>query len=282
MTTSAGADDLDDGLEYNVSLSEDEGTALNTEEIKLSLGSADDNDEADEPSSGSKRKHKSSALKEKKRLKMETDMQAKKNLSKEVSPEIIADFVNSKISQKNPDLSSLELSELYFTKTDFRSTADFTDERTLNNLGDFILRRFKNMLPAGSKKSKKSQKSEEPKDQDERKFIAVLSMSALRACDVHRATRDLSGSSLKLINKNKLDVDLKLVKTTRSRVLCCTPGRLAKVLAAEESPLKKSEVKIVILDNSYLDKKLQNVWDIKETTEVLKELTLGGSKVYLY
>lgn len=281
MTTSAGGDDLDDGLEYNVSLSEDEGTALNTEEIKLSLGSAEDNDEADEPSSGSKRKHKSSALKEKKRLKMETDMQAKKNLSKEVSPEIIADFVNSKISQK-PDLSSLELSELYFTKTDFRSTADFTDERTLNNLGDFILRRFKNMLPAGSKKSKKSQKSEEPKDQDERKFIAVLSMSALRACDVHRATRDLSGSSLKLINKNKLDVDLKLVKTTRSRVLCCTPGRLAKVLAAEESPLKKSEVKIVILDNSYLDKKLQNVWDIKETTEVLKELTLGGSKVYLY
>lgn len=278
-----GGDDLDDGLDYAVSLSEDEGTSLNENEPLVAESS--DEEDTQEPSVGSKRS-KSTALKEKKRLKMETDMNSKKNLSLETSPEVIADFVNAKIAQRNPDLSGLELSEMYLSKADFRSTAEFTEARTLTNLEGFFLLRFKNMLPAGSTKAKKkksSQKaSEEVSKDEERKFIAVLSMSALRACDVHRATRDLSGSSLKLINKNKLHVDLKLVKTTRSRVLCCTPGRLAKVLESEEAPLQKSEIKIVIVDNSYLDQKLQNIWDIKETVQVLKDLTSTGSKIYLY
>lgn len=281
MTTSIGGDDLDDGLDYSVSLSEDDGVSLTTDNVKVSAKDEEDNDEIEEEEVlGKKRKRTSSSLKEKKRTKMESDMQAKKKLSQEVSPEVIADFVNSKISQKNTNLSSLELAELYLTKTDFRSTSDFKLDRTLVNFSDFILLRFKNMLPAGSK-SKKGSKSE-TSDEKERKFIAVLSMSAIRACDVHRATRDLSGSSLKLINKNKLHVDLKLMKTTRSRVLCCTPGRLSKVLNSEDSPLQPSEVKILILDNSYLDSKLQNIWDIKETIEVLKELTNAGSKIYLY
>ena len=66
---------------------------------------------------------------------------------------------------------------------------------------------------------------------------------------------------------------MKLVESTRSRVLCCTPGRLSKVLNSEESGLSKDEIKIVIIDNSYLDTKKQNIWDIKETFEALKELT---------
>lgn len=154
------------------------------------------------------------------------------------------------------------------------------------------------MLPAhDNKKSKKSNKknNKNKKDQgiestgqegqatEERKFIAIVSMSAIRACDIHRATRDISGSSLKLINKNKVDVDLKLVKSTRSRILCCTPGRLLKVLNSEDLELNKNEIKIIIVDNSYLDQKQQNIWDIKETTETLNKLTKeGGSKIYLY
>lgn len=228
---------------------------------------------------------------------MEMDIAQKKNLSKESSTDVIADFINNKISQKNPNLSTLELSELYFNKTNFRSTSEFDEEkRSLDNLTKFILGRFKNMLPSHDKKNKKNKNKKNKKEDkshdssnndkdeaEERKFIAIVSMSALRACDIHRATREISGSSLKLINKNKLDVDLKLVKTTRSRILCCTPGRLLKVLNSEDLELNKDEIKIIIVDNSYLDQKQQNIWDIKETPEALSILTKeGGSKIYLY
>ncbi|CAR66418.1 DEHA2F26268p [Debaryomyces hansenii CBS767] len=299
-SVSTVGDDLDDGLEYNVEFS-------SGEEINPDSELEDDNNASDEESkkakteseanNGKKRKAKTSKLQEKKKVKMEMDIAQKKNLSKESSTDVIADFINNKISQKNPNLSTLELSELYFNKTNFRSTSEFDEEkRSLDNLTKFILGRFKNMLPSHDKKNKKNKNKKNKKEDkshdssnndkdeaEERKFIAIVSMSALRACDIHRATREISGSSLKLINKNKLDVDLKLVKTTRSRILCCTPGRLLKVLNSEDSELNKDEIKIIIVDNSYLDQKQQNIWDIKETPEALSILTKeGGSKIYLY
>lgn len=286
---SAGADDLDDGLDYEVDLS-----ASDNEDVQL-IQDDEETKSKDEPKhqtenneGGKKRKAKSSKLQEKKRIKMEMDMSQKKNLSTEAAPEVIADYINNKIRQKNTELSALELSELYLNKSDFRSTSEINDKpRNLDNLSAFIDSKFKNMLPNTSKKSKKASKNKKQKDdesesKDERKFISILSMSAIRACDIHRALRDIPGASLKLINKNKLHVDLNLVKSTRSRVLCCTPGRLLKVLDSEELQLKGEEIKIVILDNSYLDQKQQNVMDIKETFECLKALADKGSKIYLY
>ncbi|ABN67353.1 Predicted DEAD-box-containing helicase [Scheffersomyces stipitis CBS 6054] len=292
-------DDLGDGLDYDVEFSEPESGARNEisgdeyvnvneddfqEDIKTAKAKTETNE-------GKKRKAKSTKLQEKKRLKMEMDTDQKKNLSKESSTETIVDYINTKIRQKNSDLSALELGELYFNKSDIRSTSDFNVEtRNLDNLSKFIVARFKNMLPStGSKKEKKNKKSSSQKKSkeytdpnEERKFIAIISMSAIRACDIHRATKELAGSSLKVINKNKIEVDLKLLKTTTSRVLCCTPGRLIKVLDNEDQVLKKEEIKIVVVDNSYLDSKQQNIWDIKETTDALKSLTKNGSKVYLY
>ncbi|RCK56219.1 Protein CMS1 [Candida viswanathii] len=162
------ADDLDDGLEYDVQFSD-----------------------------------------------AETPLQ--EELSLEENTEVISEYINGKIRRRNPNLSALELTGLYFNKNEIRSTSDFKDTRNLDNLAKFVTARFKNM------------------------------------------------SSIKLINKNKLHVDLKLVKSTRSRVLCCTPGRLVKVLNSEDSELSKDEIKIVIVDNSYLDTKKQNIWDIQET-----------------
>ena len=221
---------------------------------------------------------------------MEMDMQKKKQLSQETLPEAIADWVNRRIRQKNPDLSALELSDMYLDKSVFRATGDFKKDRSLENLVDFLKDKFNNMFPTDKVKNKKKKGSKNdrvnpetvPETTEERKFICILSMSALRACDVHRSTRDLKGSSLKLINKNKLDVDLKIIGTTKSRVLCTSPGRLEKVLDAPGSGLKRSELKIVILDNTYLDQKMQNIWDITETLLVLKGLTDAGLKVYLY
>lgn len=298
---SAEADDLDDGLEYDVQYSEDEGELVASPQPTIKpINNEEPTTKSNDEANPRKRKKESSNLKEKKKMKMELDTQQKKNISLEENPEVIAEFINSKISRKHTNLSALELSDLYFTKNDIRSTSEFTKPRTLDNLLDYINQRFKNMLPGKqqqqqlaklkNKKNKKKgedakQESNDGKDkqvEDVRKFIAIVSMSAIRACDVHRATKDLNGSSLKLINKNKIDVDLKLVKSTRSRVLCCTPGRLQKVLNSPDSQLQKEEVKIILVDNSYLDQKKQNIWDIKETFEVLKDLTKLGLKVYLY
>lgn len=282
------ADDLDDGLAYDANLSD-------VEVVPVSDTEAPQVQESDEEAvENLKKRKKTGNFQEKKKMKMQMDVERKRTISQESSVDVITDYINDLVRKKNADLSALELAELYFHKTDFRSTAELEGERSLDNLSKFISSRFLNMLPSStpgkknkSKKNKKNKKKEEPVEtngdaEKERKFIAILSMSAIRACDVHRALRDIPGSSLKLINKNKIDVDLKLVKSTWSRVLCCTPGRLQKVLNSEDDSLKKDEIKIVILDNSYLDKKMQNIWNIAETTSALKELTAQGAKVYLY
>lgn len=271
-----GADDLNDGLVYDFEDSE-------AEIAELEPLSEEDEIEQEMPSS--KKRKVTSNLKNKKRIKMEMEVDQKKKLAKEESVEAITDYFNTQIRQKNSDLSALELAELYFNKTDFRSTSNFEDDRTLDNFPNLITSKFKSMLGSSDKKKNKKKKHQEKpqeKPEEERKFIAVVSMSAIRACDVHRALSVLPGSSLKLINKNKIDVDRKLVKTTRSRILCCTPGRLLKVLSNEDLVLKPEEVKIVILDSSYLNQKCQNITDIEETVPTLKELTKSGSKIYLY
>lgn len=304
---STAADDLDDGLVYDME-SYEGGDAAETSGFENGLESGDEaGDETDNnpnieaPKSqqnGRKRQATSSKFQEKKKMKMQIDVDRKKGISTESSVDSIADYINEQLRRKNSDLSALELAELYFKKTDFRSTSEFTEPRTLEHLSKYIIGRFKNMLPTstpGKKNSNKDKKKDKKNKKDtlndtqslkqpegERKFIAILSMSALRACDVHRALNDIPGSSLKLINKNKIDVDLKLVKSTWSRVLCCTPGRLLKVLETEDLPLKKEEIKIVIVDNSYLDQKMQNVFNINETSSCLKELTSNGAKIYMF
>lgn len=285
-------DELDDGLEYEVDFSDSE---VADKPQTVPEEAADASDDETTPKENSKKRTKNPKLQEKKKMRMEIDVQRRKNLSTESSVELICDYVNDVIRKGNTELSALELSELYLKKTDFRSSSEFDKPRTLDNLSAFISGRFGNMLPGSTpgkkntknKKNKKSKAKEEQKpengeEKQERKFIAIMSMSAIRACDIHRALRDIPGSSLKLINKNKLHVDLKLVSTTWSRVLCCTPGRLAKVLAAEGLELLKDEIKIVLVDNSYLDQKLQNIWHIQETTQVLKDLADAGAKIYLY
>ncbi|PVH17179.1 uncharacterized protein CXQ87_000060 [Candidozyma duobushaemuli] len=214
-------DELDDGLEYEVDFSDTETVP----QVETAEVAEDGSEDETSPKENSKKRTKNPKLQEKKKLKMDMDIEKKKKLSTESSPEVICDYVNDVIRKRNTELSALELSELYLKKADFRSSSEFDEPRTLDNLSKFIDNRFGNMLPSttpGKKntKNKKNKKSKGAKDTEEgdtnqeRKFIAIMSMSAIRACDVHRALRDIPGSSLKLINKNKLHVDLKLVSTT--------------------------------------------------------------------
>ncbi|CUM63923.1 uncharacterized protein PRCAT00001511001 [Priceomyces carsonii] len=293
-STAVGGDDLDDGLEYEIQYSDGETEqpkVFSEDEDKITPLENDQKVEVLENEGKRKRnKQKPSSLQNKKKQKMEIDVEKKRTLSKESSTDLIADEINSKIRRREPDLSALELSERYFSKSDFRSTSDFIEEpRNLDNLAKFINLRFKNMLVPDKKKKKKSNEKRPDSekvviesDLNERRFITILSMSAIRVCDTYRVTRELTGSSIKLINKNKLSSDLSILKDTKARILCSTPGRLSKVLNSENLTLKGNEIKIIIVDSTYLDKKCQNVWDLKETADVLKNLTKGGSKIYLY
>jgi protein CMS1 len=98
---------------------------------------------------------------------------------------------------------------------------------------------------------------------------------------------------VKLIQKNPIGQDLKMLKTTWSRILNATPGRVDKLLEIskldhEKNPdagfsLKEEEIDTVILDN-YVDPKLRSVLECAETFELLKKLKSVNEdlKVYLY
>ena len=106
-------------------------------------------------------------------------------------------------------------------------------------------------------------------------------MSAIRACDVHRATRSMEAGSMKLISKNRLKDDIKNLKSSRCRILAGTPGRIKRILEVEKSPLKGTEIKAVICD-CYLDSKLQNLWDTPDTIRTLRKIIDGNKDVRIY
>ncbi|GME83344.1 unnamed protein product [Ambrosiozyma monospora] len=109
-------------------------------------------------------------------------------------------------------------------------------------------------------------------------------MSAIRACDVYRATKDIPGGSLKVINKNKLKDDLKTLRLTKCRILAATCGRVTKVLESEESHLKSSEIEAIVCDSSYLDPKKRHLWDSADVIPLIKKIVDENDKarVYLY
>lgn len=274
---------LDDGLEYNFENSDvEEGFSLQDEESTALDGATEgdkqendlEGDEEETVSGGKKRKRKNDKFHEKKRVKMEYDIEFKKNLSKE-SREIISENLIKKIKFLNPDLSPLELSELYLDKYMIEETTSFTKDRNLKNLEEFLMDKnfkFKDII---NKKRFKNDKKE---------FVVILSMSAIRSCDIHRASREVKDSSIKIINKNKLSNDFKILKLTKSKIIAATPGRIIRVLNEKDSNLEYNQINNIILDSSYLDTKNQNIFDLKETIKLLKDISNNNSnlKIFLY
>lgn len=268
-----GADDIDDGLDIAFEPSEDEGFVLEDDIKAAADGQGDDEQDGHTPAKRSaeiqkggvaKKSKGKDKLKAKKKQRMEYDMEQKRKLAGE-SADIIAEKLATKVRAQNPDLSALELADLYLSKGLFNSTSEWTEPRNLTNLPEFLGKYF----PKGSV--------------PEKKFVLILSPSAIRVCDVHRATRQMKGRSIKLIKKNKLADDLKAIRQSKSTVLAATPGRLNKVLSAEKSTLKPDQIFAIVCD-CYLDSKLQNLWDTADAIKTIRELTDANSdlKVYLY
>ncbi|QPG76996.1 hypothetical protein FOA43_004390 [Brettanomyces nanus] len=284
-----GTDDLNDGLDYSFDASEDEGTSI----IKIDeargaskTGEGDDDKiETEEEGSGEsqvinekKRKSKEKdKLRLKKRQKLEYDAAQKKKLPTETA-DVIAERLATKVKSQNKDLSSLELGDIYVNKSFIEFTGDWDQPRNLINFPKFLKHYIKEsvLLKALSeqkqrKKNKKHKKKNNEEETDERSFAVILSMSAIRACDVHRATRTMNVGSTKLISKNKLKDDITSMRTSSARIIATTPGRFTRILDTEQSPLKASQIKAVICD-CYMDPKMQTLWDSKDTISLLRKM----------
>ncbi|KAF6013004.1 hypothetical protein HII12_001719 [Brettanomyces bruxellensis] len=289
-----GEDDLNDGLDYKFEASEDEGVSVPKEnEDQSDNEQKTEQKEEEKKFKSNKRKNTDKEkLKEKKKRKLEYDTAEKKNIATQTA-DIIAEKLAQKVKRQNKKLSALELSDLYISKSNIAYTGDWKEERTLKNLPSFlenfiendVLSKSPKRLRAEAKKAgKKDVKPEEKKGKPARHehcYALVISMSAIRACDVHRATRSMEAGSMKLISKNRLKDDIKNLKSSRCRILAGTPGRIKRILEVEKSPLKGTEIKAVICD-CYLDSKLQNLWDTPDTIRTLRKIIDGNKDVRIY
>lgn len=293
----SNGDDLDDGLLYEVDTDfnsalvqspqeeeqEQEQQALGQETL-AGKRQLEENTESDQKSTNdskplSKRQKKlaSSKLHQKKLEKMEYEKQQKKNVPT-MSSESIAEYLATFIRERNPDLSALELDELYFKKSDFISTERYEKERNLDNFQDFI-----------------NTFSKSPR-------ALVFSVSNIRVAD---AFRSLGGSkqAVKLFSKNKLKEDLERVNMLLGEIekeakgaknkknkkqqkaikyFVATPARMSKIIESTDLFFQGKDKLDIFLDASYLDPKTNSVLTSEDgmvLCKVLKEFLKKKSSV---
>ncbi|SCU85908.1 LADA_0D10726g1_1 [Lachancea dasiensis] len=280
-------DDLDDGLDYELQVSDSESlpesteltdNEVETESSKRTRTSSQlDHVEPDQIVSKRQKKLAKSKVHQKKLEKVEDDKNQKKALPKS-SPERIADYLATLIRQKFPDLSALELEEHYFKRTDFISTEAYEKERNLHNFQEFV------------NKFSKSPRA------------VILSPSNIRVADVFRSLGG-SQSAVKLFTKSKLKddvarVDLLLkspkpkgVKTKKAqkdkkgalvKYFISTPTRLEKIASSTDSFFEGKDKLDIFLDASYLDPKANTLFTSEDSGAlfaVLKEFLNKKSSV---
>ncbi|CCD23898.1 Cms1p NDAI_0C02380 [Naumovozyma dairenensis CBS 421] len=287
-------DDLDDGLLYDY----EDKIELQDEEIlnekKRSLKAADESnllssvrdrepssqdvdnnvtdDGDDKHISKRQKKLKNSKLHQKKKEQVAYQIQQLKSLPLG-SSELIIEYFATLIREKNPDLSALELNDLYFKKTDFISTAKFDSmDRNLVNFPTFL-----------------AQFSKSPK-------TVILSMSNLRVADVCRSVGG-SKMAIKLFAKNKLKDDIETVenifkdkknkKNQNLKYFVATPTRMLNILEATEVLFQGKDKLDIIIDASYLDMKKNSILSNENTAVLCKVLKLflekkSSVKILLY
>lgn len=292
------ADDLDDGLIYDIDGSVSAEVAIDSDdEYKDSYTSpqivtnkkrkAQLNEDDESTSKKSKTK-----LKAKKQIQSVSLRDTKKSLALS-TPSLIADHIASRVRSLNKNLSSLEVNDLLVPESRIFDTSDFVLERTDDNFASYIEFYLKEFLPVSSASKKKKtggdSNTKNPKDEKVKKYILVLTTSAIRACDVTRALKNVPGSAIKLIKKNKLVYDSHALANGTSRVAVATVGRLEKLIANNMFDLEK-QVAAIVVDSSWVDTKIQNTWDLQDTAGFVKRALVANSDtekrgavmVYLY
>ncbi|KAK9475836.1 U3-containing 90S pre-ribosomal complex subunit-domain containing protein [Lipomyces japonicus] len=284
-----GGDDLDDDLDYSFDgvASGDEADAVtvadlanidddsdddygNLENAKGNRNISPHHDDAKNTGKDDKRKRRKEKMAAKKRQRMETEMVVKKSIAITESS-IISDYFSKKARIWHPKLSSIELDDLYaLPQSRILEMSTFNQDRELNKFTDFLTHAsdIKNLESASEDKGA-------PK-------IIIISISALRVCDVKRAIPK-NIKSLKIIAKNNLASDCQTLQRLNPTVVLSTPTRIMSVL--DKGALSLQNLQLVIIDSSHLDSKMRTVLDdVPETIAITRRLVDGNSdaKVALY
>lgn len=277
--TSGTGDDLDDGLEYAFDpisdieedvpvealepLDEEDDTRINEAKRKRSDMDIDDDIVGESPKNA-KKNHKK--LKKQQQNQMISD---EKTALAYMDTSLIADYVAHKVRRKNPDLSGLELNDLYLKQSDFVSTASFHPSDRLDKYYSEFIMKFNDTMRKAITGRKRG------------KLIIILAMSAIRACDIHRCLKSIPGGSFKLIKKNQVKQDESYLQGRKSAVAVATAGRINALL--EKGILDPKRIQAIVVDSSYLNEKIQNIWDIDDTIPCLHKLvSSSGAKLHLY
>jgi protein CMS1 len=185
-----------------------------------------------------------------------------------LTPALIADSIAAKTKALNKNLSSVELNDILLSESFFKDTSDFVPERNDDNLGHFISFFLKDHL------AKKDQAKKKKNNNKNKKFVLILAQSAIRVCDVTRLLKGheqtIPFGAVKLIKKNKLSYDEKALKSSPSNLLVGTVGRVAKLI--ENKMLDPKTISAIVVETTFLDDKLQNVWDTKDAVPFLKSI----------
>lgn len=274
-------DDLDDGLVYDYESADEPqddasiqplveaDNSMTEAEIELEQNEKkrvlkQDDDEAG--LSKRQKKLRKSKLHDKKKEQAQYEIERKKSIPKS-SPDTVVQYFATLIRENNPDLSALELDDLYLKKSDFLSTEKFNGERSLTTFHDFV-----------------TQFTKAPR-------VLVFAMSNIRVADIFRALEG-SKNCLKLFSKNKLKDDLASVeqiiggnsnkKFQNIKYFIVTPTRMEKLTESTDLFFQGKDKLDIILDASYLDAKNDTLLNCENTMalcKVLKTLSTKKSSV---
>lgn len=243
---SYAADDLDDGLEYQIdpTVDLDEGIAIreedSEEEQEETIIPTERKSEGDGETTAKKRKKTNDKFKEKKRLKMEHDMAMKKKVALMDSTELAHHFTSLLLKSTDDEATQLD----FFTKKDFVDGSNYKEQRNLDNFKDFT-------------------------DKYNKGLSIILATSRVRIGDLYKS----------LGPKSKA---IKIGKGYDSTVREDTKYVIGTVERVMNLKLKENghEIKSIFLDATYQDQKLHSVLDEAKLCALLKEYQ--GVKIILY
>ncbi|KAK9378971.1 U3-containing 90S pre-ribosomal complex subunit-domain containing protein [Kockiozyma suomiensis] len=285
------ADSLDDGLLYDMNdtafASDDEGDGA------VAISPNDVNDDGDAVEEGTtkssegakekeeekklqiikkaeKRKRMKERMKEKKRQRMQTEVTVKTSIAT-TSPTIISDYFAKKARLFFPELSAVEIDDQCVVKENqILDMASWNLPRDDSHFEKFLL-----------KAAKPRNLTETPKKKGS-PYILILSISAIRVCQVRRAIPKTIKSA-KLISKNSIASDSTFLSNSSLSAVLSTPERLTTVL--NRAAISLDNLELVVIDSSFLDSKARSVIDdVAETLRTVKRLTIEApnAKVVLY
>ncbi|OAQ98429.1 hypothetical protein LLEC1_04861 [Akanthomyces lecanii] len=137
--------------------------------------------------------------------------------------QLLADYLAQKLGRFGTDLSPVELSDMTVSGTAITDSTDFTEQRTLEKLPDFLGHFCKNP----DSLAKASKKKGNP-------HSIIVTGAGLRAADIVRAVRKFASKEIavaKLFAKHmKVDEQVKFLEKMRVSIAVGTPARLSELI----------------------------------------------------